>query len=82
MVEKPTFWKMMETVPFSRSYPAMVRGTRSPCSSTRKMMNWPALAFLATKGASISMRVTAEFSSFFRTILYIILILSFLDLGT
>ena len=64
----PTFWKMMVTVPFSGSVSAMVRGIRSPYSSTRRMMNCPAFAFRAISGASTSSSVTVGFSSCFLTI--------------
>ena len=69
-VVAPTIWKMMSTVPASRSYPATVRGIRSPLSSTRRMMNWPGWTFLATRGASMLMRVTEGFKGSFLTIRY------------
>ena len=53
-VVAPTVWTMMVTVPFSGSKSLIVIGIRSPFSSTRRMMNWPGWAFLATRGASIS----------------------------
>ena len=61
---------MILTVPSLGSVPATVRGIRSPSSSTRKMMNCPGSALLATRGARISICVTVGFSSFFLTILY------------
>ena len=63
MVVFPTVWKMMVTLPRSGSVSATVRGIRSPNSSTRRMINWPACAFLATGGDSISIRITCEFNS-------------------
>ena len=59
----------MVTVPLTGSVSAMVRGIRSPYSSTRRMMNCPAFAFRAISGASTSSSVTVAFSSRFRTIL-------------
>ena len=74
-VVEPTIWKMIFTVPSSRLQPATVNGIRSPSASTRRMMNCPGFAFLATNGASISICVTVGFSSFFLTILYISIII-------
>ena len=72
-VVAPTTWKMIVTVPFSRSYPAIVSGMRSPSASARRMMNWPGFAFFAMSGASISIRVTVGFSASFFRIVYITL---------
>ena len=47
----------------------MVSGMRSPSSLARNMMNWPAFAFRATSGASITIFVTVGFSGCFSTIL-------------
>ncbi len=64
---------MIVTVPFSRSYSAIVSGMRSPSASARRMMNWPGFAFFAMSGASISIRVTVGFSASFFRIVYITL---------
>ena len=64
---------MIVTEPFSRSYPAIVSGMRSPSASARRMMNWPGFAFFAMSGASISIRVTVGFSASFFRIVYITL---------
>ena len=71
MVPAPTIWKMMVTVPASRSKSATVRGMRSESSFARTMMNWPGCAFFATSGASITSLVTVGFSGVFSTILNI-----------
>ena len=46
----------------------MVKGIRSPVSLTRMMTNWPGLAFLAIKGASMILLTTVPWaiSSFCR----------------
>ena len=64
------------TVPASRSTPATVSGILSPSSSTRRIMNWPGFAFLATRGASISIPVTVGLRTVFEAILYIFRFLS------
>ena len=72
IVAPPTTWKMMVTAPVSLLQPATVRGMRSPRSSARRMMNCPARAFLATKGASISISVTVGLRLFFLRMRYMI----------
>ena len=47
-------------------------GIRSPFSSTRRMMNWPGCAFLATIGASISYRITVGFNASLVTMRYMV----------
>ena len=54
VVVAPTVWKMTVIVPFSTSASAIVRGIRSPNSSSAiKITNCPALRSCATRGASI-----------------------------
>ena len=55
-------------VPFSRSALEMVRGIRSPFSSTRRMMNCPAFALAATSGAWTEIWLISGVSTFFVTI--------------
>ena len=60
-------------------YSIAIDGSRPVGDTTlsRALLRRVWVAFLATKGASISIRVTAEFSSFLRTILYMIYFPSF-----
>ena len=75
IVPAPTIWKMMETVPASRSKPAMVRGMRSESSFARTMINWPAFAFLAMSGAWMQSSVTVGFNSLRFTMVNIVLLI-------
>ena len=61
----PTTWKTMVTVPSLGSESTMVRGMRSPLSSTRRMTNWPGLRFLAISGAmTLSLTIWGVRTSF------------------
>ena len=75
MVPAPTIWKMMSTVPAAGSVPAMVSGMRSESSLARRMINWPALAFLAISGASMDISVTVGFRLRFFAILNTVVLL-------
>ena len=75
MVPAPTTWKMIETVPASRSNPAMVREMRSESSFARTMINWPAFAFLTMSGAWMQSSVTVGFNFLRFTMVNIILLI-------
>jgi len=69
----PTVWKIRVMVPFTVSASAMVRGTRSPHStSVWTMTNCPALRSRAMLAASISTRKTSSDRRVLDTILFII----------
>ncbi len=71
LVVLPMAWTMMVMLPFAGSLSAIVRGIRSPPSSTRTMMKFPARRFRATNGASITNLVIVGASRSVIRILYI-----------